>query len=628
MDSDSYGHEQRTPLHLRDLLTRSANFSPEALALLAPERLPLSYERLLNVVDDAGSALRASGMLPQHRVAVVLPNGPEFAACLLGVASHAVCVPLNPAYRADEFDFYFSELRVDGLIVELGSSSPAVAIANACGIPIIELVPQVNLEAGVFFLKAVAPKNAVPRRPLECAEPPPADVALLLHTSGTSAKPKVVPFTHANLAHSAENIKLSLNLTAGDRCLNVMPLFHSHGIMTGTLASIAAGGSVICPPGFYAPRFFSWVESFRPTWYTAVPTMHLSVLMRAPQNRGLIKRSALRFIRSGSSPLAPQVMQELEDTFSAPVIEAYATTETSQICSNPLPPKQQKPGSVGIATGTRVGIMGDDGNPLPQGEEGEIVVQGPNVMNGYDGDPAANEGAFRNGWFRTGDRGRLDEDGYLFVTGTAKEMINRGGEKIAPREIDEILLRHPAVAEAVTFALPDSSLGEDVAAAVVVANAAQVTESELCDFVSRKLADFKVPSHIIFVQEIPKTPTGKPQRVGMASRLGMIERTRSGELKAAAGTPPRNPMEVQLCAIWTEVLGVEAVGIHDNFFNLGGDSLIATSLLSRVTKVFGEELTLRSLFAAPTVAQLAVLISKSQGAEPDLQLAHPFVGEA
>ena len=617
MHSDSHDHEPGIPLCLRDLLAHSTNLSPEAPALLAPERRPLSYERLLRVVDATGNALRASGILPQHRVALVLPNGPELAACLLGVACAAVCVPLNPAYRSDEFDYYFSELRVDALIVELGTSSPAVAIANARGIPVIELVPQVNLEAGVFFLKTVSPV-----RPYDGGGPGPADVALLLHTSGTSAKPKVVPFTHANLAYSAENIKVSLNLTAQDRCLNVMPLFHSHGIMTGTLASIVAGGSVICPPGFYAPRFFSWVESLQPTWYTAVPTMHLSVLMRAPQNRDLIRRSPLRFVRSGSSPLAPHIMRELEDTLSAPVIEAYATTETSQVCSNPLPPKQRKPGSVGVATGTQVGIMADDGRLLPREAEGEMSCVAPNVMPGYEVDPAANARAFRDGWFRTGDRGRLDQEGYLFITGSAKEIINRGGEKISPREIDEILLLHPAVAEAVTFALPDASLGEDVAAAVVVANEAQVTEAELCDFVNGKLANFKVPRRIIFVEEIPKTSTGKPQRVGLALRFGITGRTRSGELEPASDTPPRNPLEAQLCAIWAEVLGVEKVGINDNFFSLGGDSLLATSLLSRVTRLFGEELSLRSLFAAPTVAQLALVISKRDGAEHDLQSAH------
>jgi acyl-CoA synthetase (AMP-forming)/AMP-acid ligase II len=499
------------------------------------------------------------------------------------------------------------------MIVEFGMSSALIAVARSQGIAIKELVSRVNEEAGVFSLRASPVASTAQRR-----ESGPREIALILHTSGTSAKPKIIPFTHANLLHSAHNIRASLELTAADRCLNLMPLFHGHGIIAGILSSISAGASAICPPGFYAPRFFSWVKEFRPTWYTAVPTMHQAILARAPRNREVIDECPLRFIRSGSAALAPQALQELERTFQAPVIEAYATTETVLISSNPLPPRTRKPGSVGIVAGMEVQIRGEDGNLLPPGETGDIVVRGANVMRGYEDDPRANQEAFlENGWFKTGDRGRFDSEGYLFITGSAKEVINRGGEKVSPREIEEVLLDHPAVEQAVTFALADANLGEGVGAAVVLSDQARVTESELGEFVARKLADFKVPRRIIFVREIPKGSTGKPQRIGLASKLGITGTAAPSDTGASAYAPPRNPTETQLCAVFSEVLGVPTVGIHDDFFLLGGDSLLASSMLSRVGKLFGSEMSLRSVFDSPTVEQIATKIHQKSpdGAE-------------
>jgi acyl-CoA synthetase (AMP-forming)/AMP-acid ligase II len=289
----------------------------------------------------------------------------------------------------------------------------------------------------------------------------------VLHTSGTTSRPKQVPLTNANLCHSACNIRRALELTANDRCLNVMPLFHIHGLAAAVLASLASGASIVCTPGFYAPRFFEWVAEFQPTWYTAVPTMHQAILARAG---GETRPSSLRFIRSCSAALPPQVMAELERFFSVPVIESYGMTEAAhQMASNPLPPEKRKPGSVGRAAGPEVAIMDDAGRLATAGETGEIVIRGPNVMAGYAGNPAANESAFRGGWFRTGDQGRLDEEGYLYISGRTKEIINRGGEKISPREIDEALLEHPAVKESAVVASPDETRGEIVKAFVILA---------------------------------------------------------------------------------------------------------------------------------------------------------------
>jgi len=348
------------------------------------------------------------------------------------------------------------------------------------------------------------------------------DPALLLHTSGTTSRPKLVPLLQGNLLASAANIGRTLGLTRDDVCLNIMPLFHIHGLIAATLSSVAAGASVSCTPGFNALRFFAWLDEVRPTWYTAVPTMHQAILARSGRHRDVIARSRLRLIRSSSQSLPPQVMAEMEKSFGVPVIEAYGMTEAShQMASNPLPPQARKPGSVGVAAGPEVAILDEEWKVLPHGEVGEVAIRGPNVTPGYEANPEANAVSFRDGWFRTGDEGVFDEEGYLRLTGRLKEQINRGGEKFSPLEVDHVLSSHPAVAQALTFAMPHDKLGEEVAAAVVLREGATATERELHDFCAKKLPHFKVPRKVVLLTEIPKGATGKLQRIGLAAKLGL-----------------------------------------------------------------------------------------------------------
>jgi acyl-CoA synthetase (AMP-forming)/AMP-acid ligase II len=301
-----------------------------------------------------------------------------------------------------------------------------------------------------------------------------------------------------------------------------MPLFHIHGLIAGILAPLSAGAYVSCTPGFNALKFFSWMDQVKPTWYTAVPTMHQTILTRANNNQAIIQNNPLRFIRSSSSSMPMKVIEELEVCFKAPLIESYGMTEAShQMCSNLLPPAQRKPGTVGVAAGPRVAIMDESGKLLKVGQTGEIVIQGPNVTQGYENNPKANAENFTKGWFRTGDQGTIDADGYVTITGRLKEIINRGGEKISPREVDEILMEHPAVLQVVTFAIPHEKLGEEVGAVVVLREGKSAEEKDIRSFAATKLADFKVPKKIIFMDEIPKGATGKLQRIGLASKLGL-----------------------------------------------------------------------------------------------------------
>jgi acyl-CoA synthetase (AMP-forming)/AMP-acid ligase II len=564
------------PQTVIDVLARGRD---EAPAIGAPGRPDLTYAGLRAQVAETVAALNGAGIGRNDRVAIVLPNGPDMATAFLGVAAGATSAPLNPSYRAEEFSFYLSDLRAKALIVEAGSASPAIEVAEKLGVRVLTLAPMPAQGAGRFTLRAglsparpaaaagrSAPLSALrgtadgareggklpspaegvtldnpaeagphaenpPRTEAGChAEdsPPrtgyaePADIALVLHTSGTTSRPKIVPLSQQNICATARNVARTVRFTAADRGLNVMPLFHIHGLMAGLLAPLSAGSFVFCSPGFNALRFFAWMAECRPTWYTAVPTMHQAILARARQNAEIIEANPLRFVRSSSSSLPPQVIAELEATFRAPVIEAYGMTEAAhQMASNPLPPGVRKPGTVGPAAGPEVAVMDEAGALLAPGATGEIVIRGENVTPGYENNPRANAEAFTSGWFRTGDQGVMDADGYVSITGRLKEIINRGGEKISPREVDEVIMDHPAVQQVVTFGIPHEKLDEEVGAAIVLREGKTATEKEIREFCAARLADFKVPRRVVFLAEIPKGATGKLQRIGLAKKLGL-----------------------------------------------------------------------------------------------------------
>ena len=496
---------------LNALLASGAAAAP---AIRTPGRPALSYAGLRDLADATIARLNAIGIGRNDRVAIVLPNGPEMAAAFIAIGAGATTAPLNPAYRADEFNFYLTDLKAKALVVQKGVATEARDVAAKLGVSVLELVPG-DL-AGSFTLEGGSPAQAAQPGAAEAG-----DIALVLHTSGTTARPKIVPLSQANICASARHIGATLALSPADACLNIMPLFHIHGLIAAVLSSLAAGGTVICTPGFDALRFFRLLDEERPSWYTAVPTMHQTILTRADRNAEIIERAKLRFIRSSSASLPGPVMEQLEAVFGCPLVESYGMTEAShQMASNPLA-GPRKPGSVGRAAGPEVAIMDDDGTILPQGEIGEVVIRGPNVTAGYEANPDANAKAFTHGWFRTGDQGAFDAEGFLTLTGRLKELINRGGEKVSPLEVDGVLSAHPAVAQALTFAMPHAKLGEEVAAAVVLREGAACTERELRDFAAQQLADFKVPRKVVFLPEIPKGATGKLMRIGLAEKLGL-----------------------------------------------------------------------------------------------------------
>jgi acyl-CoA synthetase (AMP-forming)/AMP-acid ligase II len=492
------------------LLGLMASIPAERTAIILPEQnIRITYGGLRQQVEAVAERLAASGIRRGDRVGIGLPNGLPTIVSFLAASMAGTAAPLNPGYKEDEFAFYLEDTSARVLLLPPDGAEEARRAAGS-------RVPVLSVEmdgSGTVGLAGVTERRSVDAAAVD-------DVALILHTSGSTGRPKRVPLTHANLSISAGNVARSYALSADDVSLCVMPLFHVHGLVASTLATLATGGTVVVPGKFSPLSFWRIARDHRATWYSAVPTLHQLLLARvepgAPPPPGA---ETLRFIRSCSASLPPQVMHDLESAFGAPVLEAYGMTEAAhQMSSNPLPPGPRLPGSVGRGTDVRISIMDANGQHLPAGERGEVVIQGPNVIRGYENNPEANATSFTDGWFRTGDQGFLDDNGYLTLVGRLKELINRGGEKISPREIDEVLLAHPAIAEAVSFGVPHATWGEEVAAAVVLradagdAGRARPSASDLMAYCKERLADYKRPKQIHITDAIPRTATGKIQR--------------------------------------------------------------------------------------------------------------------
>lgn len=488
---------------LLELINRAPG---SATAVILPETgARVTYENLRTQVQATADAFRSAGIGPGDRVAMSLPNGIDTIVCFLAASIAGTAAPLNPGYKYEEFAFYLDDTNAKLLVIPPSGGDDARRAAEERKVPV--MVAEVDTAGTVKLSGAKTGKTAGP--------PDPESIALVLHTSGSTGRPKRVPLRHRNLAVSADNIVHTYDLSPDDVALIAMPLFHVHGLVASTLATLLSGGTVVVPPKFNPLSFWRTVRDHRATWYSAVPTIHSLLLARAGSEKPA-GAEYLRFIRSCSAPLSPEMMHSLEAAFGAPVLEAYGMTEAAhQMSSNPLPPRARKPGSVGPGTRVKISIMDAEGNHLPSGTAGEVVIQGPNVIDGYENNPEANKSSFTNGWFRTGDQGILDSDGYLQLVARIKELINRGGEKISPREIDEVLLTHPSIAEAVCFGVPHPTWGEEVAAAVVLKSGG--SEAEIMAFCKERLAEFKRPKKIHIVETIPRTATGKIQRRAVAA---------------------------------------------------------------------------------------------------------------
>ncbi len=489
----------------------------ESTAIILPELgLRITRQQLRDQVTSMADALASIGIQKGDRVATYCTNGLPAIVSFLAASIAGTAAPLNPGYREEEVNFYLEDTNAKVLLVLPEGGDAAKKAAAARGVPVYTLVTD---DKGFVRIEGATPNSNQGKK---ATPPTPEDFALILHTSGSTGRPKRVPIAHKNITASTKNIVAHYSLSPQDVSLCVMPLFHVHGLVASTLSTLLSGGTVAVPNKFAPLSFWRTVRDTGATWYSAVPTIHNMLLSRAGETRPE-GAEQLRFIRSCSASLPPEMMAQMEKVFGAPVLEAYGMTEAShQMSSNPQPPSARKPGSVGRATGIKIGIMDEAGNLLPPDTRGEVVIQGPNVVAGYENNPEANAKSFTNGWFRTGDQGVLDAEGYLSLTGRIKELINRGGEKIGPREIDEVLLSHPAVAEAVCFGVPHPSWGEEVEAAVVLKEEFKdsTKDADIMAFCKERLAEFKRPKKLHITTQIPRTATGKIQRGVVAKAFG------------------------------------------------------------------------------------------------------------
>ncbi len=599
-------HAASPAVILHDLLRDHAWHTPDAPSLVSPDGSALGYGRLFERIEGLRLELAELGFGEGDRLALVMQDGPELALAFLAISGQATAAPLNPGQAQEAMASYVSDTGARALLASGPTLGLAAEVGRKLGLPILELVPDPG-EVGSFVLRG---DPLGPPRPL--SQPKPDSIAYLLPTAGTTGRPKVVPVRHSMVMASSKAMWSWLDLKPADRCLNVMPLFHSHGLLNGLIWPLSAGGSTVCPPKFQADAFFAWFEATRPTWFTAVPTIHRAVVNSAASHYPALSRSRLRFVRSSSAALPPDLLREIGELFGAPVIETYGLTETGPLVTSPLGPGRQKPGRAGIPSGPEVLVTDPEGRPLPSGEIGEIVARGPTIMAGYERNEEANASAFRAGWFRTGDLGRFDAEGYLTVAGRVKEQINRGGEKIAPLEVDNALMSHPAVQDAACFAMPHPTLGEEIGAAVVFRAGQDATPEALQRHAAARLDAFKVPRLIRAVDVLPKSAAGKTERGKIADMLG-LGRSPADSQKEAKGQFGRTPLEAALLGLWQAALHRQTIGPDDDFFLLGGDSLSAAALVSAVNEVFGTDLPPEAPFSgAGTVSAMLAMVAAAR----------------
>lgn len=570
------------------MLRARAARDPDAIAIEDVATGPRSYAALLGRVEFLAAHLKSRSGTGRPRVGIVMPNGAELSEALLAATIVGTALPFNPAYTAPEWESYFAETGIGLLVTVTGFAPLARTTAQRLGISVLDLdtlpadAPQVHLQP-----------------------PAPDDTAMVLLTSGSTGRAKRVPLSHRNVCTGARDVSLSLHLSPQDRCLSMWELFHVGGLVDLLLAPLHSGGTVIATAGFDAARFFDLLAERKPTWFQAVPTALGELRLLAARDATVVHGHSLRFLRSVAAALSPALMAEIEVLFRVPVLQTFGMTEASPlICSTGFEGADRIPGSVGRSCGTEIGVFGDDWHQQPRGSEGEVAIRGPNVFAGYEADPAANEAAFRDGWFRTGDLGRIDAEGRLFLTGRIKELVNRGGEKINLREVDDALLAHPAVDEAASFPVPHRTLGEDVTAAVVLRPGATATADDLRQALSDRLAAFKIPRQIIFLPALPRNAVGKIDRRQLAAdALAQIETT------AGSGVMDATDREVQIAAVWARELGLPRVGPMDDFVRLGGDSLSALRVLLAVEAETGLALPDDILSRIGAVRDMAKILS-------------------
>jgi oxalate---CoA ligase len=599
---------------LGQAIRQRSELLPHQTAIIHSGCASFSYADLQFLIDEVRAGLLAAGFTSTSRIAVALPGGPHAALAMVAVTCSCVTVPLNPNYTFDETETCLAALRPDAIFLLQGSRSIARSAAERKGIPIIEVFPRSERDPG--FGVAVPKQRSI----APVAEPSSNAIAFILQTSGTTAKPKLIPFSHRNMLAAAARLQSWFSLTSQDRCLCVNPVYYSHGLKVTVFTPLLTGGTLAFPSDASRFDYAEWFGALRPTWYSAGPTLHRSVFDQSKSTMNAKAGHSLRFILSGGAPLQKDVREGLQDTLGVPVIEHYGSSEAAQISANLPPPGRSKAGTCGTPWPETVAIVDENGNKLPPRRQGEILVCGPTLIAGYLDAPDLNRTSFVDGWFKTGDIGSIDEDGFLTLFGRRDDLINRGGEKIAPAEIDDALICHSAVAEAAAFSVPHPRLGEDVAAAVVLRPGKSASPAELRQYLSERLASFKVPRRIVIVDQLPKGATGKVLRRGLSLPSGGGD---DATPETAIADPDGTALASQLTEIWERLLNYAPIGINDDFFEKGGDSLLAVELLSEVERLLGRTVPSSILFEAATIRQLSRKLTEGTDVQKEVLFRMP-----
>ncbi len=592
-----------------DVVRHWADRTPAAPAFLALDRPPIDYRTLKRAVDQIGTELAACGVRRHDRIAIAEPGGTDVAIAAVGVWSHAAAVPINPKLTPGEMALALRDLRVKTLAVTEPEASPARDLARRIGLPVLSITRDIEADSYRIEIEGGPLGPPGPREPARADDP-----VLILATSGTTSHSKIVPLLQRHLrARGALNSRF-LELTPDDRALNLMPLFHGGGLSAGIATCLFAGSSVCPLPGLDAETFYQHLEALEPTYAMGAPTVFSSILDQADRFPSAIAkaRPSLRMIRTGAGKLDTVLADRLQETFDAPVIQVYGSSESGWLACDPVSIERRKPGSVGLPRPNEVAVFGEDGKFAPAGIVGEIGARGEAVFEAYENGGPSNASVFADGWYRTGDAGYFDEDGYLFLTGRLNEVINRGGQKVAPTEIDEALQSHPSIRAAAAFPIPHATLGEEIAATVVATEGESADEQDLLRYLRERLAPYKLPRRIVFVDDIPKGPTGKVQRHKLAETLGLSTTASDSAHQDVAQDRPATPLEETLRALWAKALGRKDVGLHDDFFMLGGDSLQAVNLFLDIERHLGRRLPRAILFDSATVAEMAARIEAEE----------------
>ena len=593
---------------IRHAIARHSATQPDRPAIVSHGLRALSYQALHAIIRDVESTLQAAGYAPDAKIAIAFPNGPYAALAIVAISCCATAIPINPKQTADEIETCLNSLRPDAVLALQNHDTAARRLAERHGIPIIEAMPAGDKTIGFTMDAAQRPMGKM----VSQDEPRPESVAFILQTSGTSAKPKSIPFTHRNMLAAAARLQAWFSLTCEDRCLGVSPVYYSHGLKVTVFTPLITGGSVAFPEDPTKFDQTQWFKGLKPTWYSAGPTLHRLIFDQMKDKTDGKTAHSLRFLLSGGAPLPADVREGLQQTLGVPVLDHYGSSEAAQIAANLVTPGRSKPGTCGIPWPGTLRIADEDGKKLPQGEQGEILLRGPTLTSGYLGDPQLNKASFVDGWFKTGDIGSIDRDGFLTIHGRKNDIVNRGGEKIWPGDVDSALLRHPAIADAAAFAVPHPQLGEDVAAAIVLKPGMTVDILELRNYLSEKLAAFKIPRQITVVNELPKGATGKVQRRRLTETFKLSSQVPAAQ---AAATDGKDGLSFELTKVWRRLLNSASFGIDDDFFEIGGDSLLAVEMICEIEQIVGHAVSMSILFEAATIRQLADKLTQDRSGQ-------------